>query len=111
MAQTFKRHISSAIENTATAIGLYTVPVSTTAVVVGLLVSNPTGTGDIKIDINFHTSSTSIALGNDIVIPYGQSLIVIGWDQKIVMEAGDSIKINTVGAGTADAILSIMEVS
>ena len=111
MAQTFNRFISSAVGNTATSIGGYTVA-SGTAVVVGLLVSNPTGTGDINIDITFSTGSGDVKLGNDITIPYGQSLIVIGWDQKIVMKVGDSIKINTTGVGqTADVILSVMEVS
>ena len=109
MAQTFNRFVTKDIGNSLTDI---CTAVTNTSVVVGLLISNPTGTGDVTVDIVFHTSTDEIMIGNDLVIPYGQSLIVIGWDQKIVMKAGDKIRVQTtVGGKVVDSILSVMEIS
>ena len=115
MSQSFKRKLSKDVGSTFTKIGAYDVPASTTAICIGLLVGNSDNT-DVYVDIVLTTSgAVDYYLGNELKIPAGQSLIVIGWDQKVVLETGDSIRVRTndVGDNTknVDCILSVMEMS
>jgi hypothetical protein len=41
----------------------------------------------------------------------GSALIPIGGGQKLVLEAGDSISVNTNTASSVDVILSLLEIS
>jgi len=41
----------------------------------------------------------------------GNSLITIGGEQKLVMEANDIIKVSTSNASAADVILSLLEIT
>jgi hypothetical protein len=41
----------------------------------------------------------------------GSSLITIGGEQKLVLEANDSIKVSTSNASAADVILSLLEIT
>jgi hypothetical protein len=38
-------------------------------------------------------------------------LVAIGGDQKVVLEAGHSIKVNSSASTSCDAIMSIMEIT
>jgi hypothetical protein len=44
-------------------------------------------------------------------IPVGGSLVPIGGDHKVVLEATDQIKIETSASASADVILSVLEIS
>jgi hypothetical protein len=45
-------------------------------------------------------------------IPEGESLVVIGWDQKLVLKTGDDIIVKTKNASeTCDAIMSVLEIT
>ena len=112
MAQTFKRKLSKDVGATLTKIGSYDVPASTTAICIGLLIGNSDNV-DVLVDVVLTTSdNTDYYLGNDLKIPAGQSLIVIGWDQKVVLETGDAIRVKTNdNAKNVDCILSVMEIA
>ncbi len=97
--------------NVATGAGstLYTVPASTQSIVVGLLVANKTAV-NVTVTVNLATGVTT-ALISGVIVPPNSTLVVIGKDEKLVMEAADVL---TVIAGTAtslDATASVLEVT
>ena len=47
----------------------------------------------------------------DAPIPVGGSLVVVGGDQKLVMEPGDTIKVTSDTASSADVVLSHLDIT
>ena len=80
----------------------YTVPASTTAVMIGMTVAN-LGTSQISIGVR----CASAYLVKDAAIPSGSSLSVL--DGKIILEAGDTVEVKSDTAASADVIVSILE--
>lgn len=110
MANTFKRKLSQDVGNTATQVGSYSVPGNTTSVIVGLAVTNTTGAAiAANVFLNDGVANTSILRNGPITA--GSSLVLIGGDQKLVLETGDSIYIQSSAASSLDCIMSIMEIT
>ena len=112
MANTFFNKFSSGIGTSLTAVGGYVVPAdsTTTVVVVGLSVANTTGTS-INVEVTLNDGSTDYYIIKDAPVSAGASLVAIGGDQKVVLEAGHSIKVNSSASASCDAIMSIMEIT
>lgn len=111
MANTFKNAVSAAsIGVTATAV--YTTPASTTTTVIGLSVANVLTT-QIYVDVTLtDTSATkTVYLVKGAPVPVGSSLVVVGGDQKVVMEAGDIIKVKSGTAASADVTVSVLQIA
>ena len=115
---TFKLVTNAAMPASAgTPLALYTVPSSTTAVVIGLLLCNidtSARTASVKI-----TSSTSggnpnsnedVFIAKNVSIPAGSSLEIISGN-KIVLQTTDDILIDCSVSAKIDATLSIMELA
>jgi hypothetical protein len=47
----------------------------------------------------------------DAPVPVGSSLVVVGGDQKVVLEPGDTVKVTSNTALSADAIVSVLEIT
>ena len=110
MANTFTRKLSRDVGNTATQIGTYQVPSGTTAVVIGLTVTNTTGSAlSANVYLNDQVANTNILVSAP--VSAGSSLVVVGGDQKLVLQTGDSIYIQSSAASSLDAIMSIMEIT
>ena len=91
-------------------IGNYTVPSSTTTIVIGLVCTNTTGSA-ITANVFLANASANTYIVANAPISSGASLIPIGGDQKIVMITGDKIYVQSSAATSIDAILSIMEIT
>lgn len=110
MANTFKRKISVGVG--ITPVTVYTVPANTTAVVIGMTMSN-TLPNSIKIDVDV----AGTVLVKEAAIPVGTALSLL--DGKIVLETGDVVTVTTdddgIGSpptgGAGDFLLSIMEIT
>ena len=110
MANTFTRKLSRDVGNTATQIGTYQVPSGTTAVVIGLTVTNITGSAiAANVYINDQVANTRLLVNAP--ISAGSSLIVVGGDQKLVLQTGDSIYVQGSSASSVDAVMSILEIT
>lgn len=110
MANTFKRKLSRAIGTTATQVGAYAVGVGTTSVVIGLTVTNTSGSSiSANVFLNDTVANTSIL--TNAPISSGSSLVVVGGDQKVVLESGDSIWVQSSSASSVDVVMSIMEIN
>ena len=107
MANTFKRFTSNSVGTSLATV--YTVPSSTTTVLIVGVVSNVTSS-TVNVTVTATTSSTVINLiGEDTPIPAGTALSFI--DGKVVLETGDIIKVKSSAASSLDAHLSAMEIT
>ena len=103
MPNTFKNYTASCTDATETTV--YTVPSSTTAVIIGCNVANTT-TAQIKVDVKVASKFVVKAAP----IPAGGALSVL--DGKIIGEAADTVTVTSDNSsGNADAILSVLEQS
>ena len=113
MANTFKLKTKAAID--ASLVSVYTVPANTTSVVIGLTIANIKGSS-VTADAQLVTASSSgenadnVYVIKDVPLPTGASIEVMAGN-KIVLEAGDIVKVKGSVTNAVDAILSIMEIT
>jgi len=110
MANVFKRKLSRNVGTSETAVGSYTVGAGTTTVVVGLTICNTTGSA-VNASVSLDDSAADTYLVKDAPIPGGGSLVVIGGDQKVILETGDAINVVSDAASSLDVTMSIMEIT
>jgi len=107
---TFKRKLSSSIGTTATAVGSYAVVMVIQTTVIGLACANITSS-QVAVSAYLETSGGDVNyLIKDAPIPAGSSLVIIGVDQKVVMELSDQLKIVSDTASSVEAVMSILEI-
>jgi len=110
MANTFLRKTSRSIGTSATTVGSYTVGASTATTVIGLTCANTTTTA-ITVDVTHNDGANDTYIVKGATVPSGGSLVVVGGDQKVVLEAGDSVKVTSSAASSCDVIMSILEIT
>ena len=113
MANTFKLKTKAAIDTSLVAV--YTVPANTKTIVLGLTIANRQG-GSVTADAQIVTASSSGENADDVYIiksvplPAGSSIEVMAGN-KLVLEAGDVVKVKGSVTDAVDALLSIMEIA
>jgi hypothetical protein len=86
------------------------VGIGATSVIIGLTVTNILGaTVSANVFLNDGAANTSLVTTGP--ISSGSSLVVVGGDQKVVMEAGDKIYVQSSSASSLDVVMSIMEIT
>ena len=116
MANTFKVKTNDAMPSSAgTPLTLYTVPSSTTTIVLGLILCNvDTSQRTVDEQLVSDTSDTetnaTVKLLENVPIPAGSSLEVLSGG-KVVLQTTDVLKIDCDVAAKIDATLSIMEIT
>ena len=116
MANTFKVKTNDAMPSSAgTPLTLYTVPSSTTSVILGLMLCNVhTSQVTAGVQLVSDTSDTetnqTVLLVKDIPIPVGSTVELLSGN-KVVMQTTDVLKIDCSVAAKVDATLSIMEIT
>tara|TARA_Y100001963_G_C6687020_1_gene402718 strand:+ start:484 stop:834 length:351 start_codon:yes stop_codon:yes gene_type:complete len=116
MANTFKIKSNAAMPaSSGTPLTLYTVPSSTTTVVIGLTLCNVHSTAvtaSVKIDSNTSDTETNeeVFVVKDVDIPSGSALEVLSGG-KYVMQTTDIMKIDCSVTAKIDATLSILEIT
>lgn len=108
MANTFKSYVSSGIGTSNTTI--LTSTASTT--VIGCSMANITGNVIIASAFVQKSGGGGVAyIVKNAPIPSGGSMIVVGAEQKLVLEVGDAIKVSANTASSMDTIISTLEIS
>ena len=110
MANAFKNKTQREVGTALTAIESYTVGGSTETTVIGLTIANTT-TSVIEVDATLNDGSNDFYIVKNAPVPAGGSLVAVGGDQKVVMMPGDSIKVKSDTATSADVIMSILEIT
>ena len=110
MANTFKLKTKAGVTTLAT---VYTVPASTTSIVLGLVIGNTTGSAITStITVSSDTSDTETNADVELLttgaIPAYSSVDVLS-GSKLVLQTTDLLKV--YGTGAVDVALSIMEIT
>jgi len=102
MANTFKNYTSSSVGTSP--VTTYTVPASTTSVMIGCNIANTTGS-QITVDVQ----AAGVYLVKGVPVPAGSALSVL--DGKIILETTDTIVVTSDTATSCDVIVSVLEQS
>lgn len=108
MANTFKNAGVAGIGTTATTI--YTAPSATTSTIIGLTIAN-VHTAPVYVNVWANISGVDYYLIKAAAVPLGGALVPVGGDQKLVLEAADSIKVSSNVATSVDVIVSALEIT
>jgi hypothetical protein len=110
MANVFKNSITGSIGTAGTIV--YQVPALTTSTIIGVNVAN-TNVQNISVNVMVRdTSANKVAyLVKDALVTQGGSAVLVGGDQKLVLEAGDFLSVTSSLATSADVIVSILELT
>jgi len=108
MASAFKT--ATAINVGASLTSVYTSPANTISTIIGCYICNQSG-GSIEATVEFYDTSAShhATIVKSTPIPSGSTVVVIGGDGKVVLEAGDIIKVQSNVASSIDVVLSYLE--
>ena len=111
MANTFKlQTFDGSSTNADTEMTVYTVPSATTAVVLGLTLSNISGSTIYTTVIIENADGDNVNFLKDIPIPTGSAVEVMSGN-KIVLNTTDVLKVKSDAASSLDTSLSIMEIT
>lgn len=115
MANSFKSALvpASAITSTSTKTTVYTAGSGLqSATLIGLSIANVVGgTTTTNVDVYITRSSVDHALIKGAPVPPGGTLVVIGGDQKVVMQPNDILKVLPSVGSSIDVIASYLEIS
>jgi hypothetical protein len=87
-----------------------TVAASTAHTVIGLSLANTTAS-NITVSCRITKSAVNAHLIKDATILPGGALVIVGGDQKVVLEAGDSISAWASASTSCDAVVSYLSAS
>ena len=108
MANTFKNQLRAAVGTSAETIYTANSGVSTT--VIGMTIANILNT-TITANVILTSGGSDYYMVKMAEIEPGNSLITIGGELKLVMEAADVLKVSTSNASAADVIVSLLEIT
>ena len=104
---TFKSYPSKNVG--ASAATVYTCPASTQTTIIGLSMANTTSS-PITTSAYITRSAVNYYLISGATVPVGSSLVIVGGDQKVVMQASDVLYIVNSAAASGDCFCSLLEV-
>lgn len=105
---TFKSYPSKNVGTSAAAV--YTCPSATQTTLIGLSMAN-TSSSPITTDAYVTRSAVNYYLIKGATVPVGGSLVIVGGDQKLVMQASDVLYVVNSAASSGDAIASLLEIA
>lgn len=90
---------------------VYTCPSSTETTIIGLNIANIL-TVSITVNVQLiNNDGDNVHIVKNAIVPVGSSLVAVGGDQKIVLNASDILRITASQASAADVTLSLLEIS
>jgi hypothetical protein len=108
MANTFLRNTSNAIGTTYTVV--YTAPAGTTAIILAGTIANTSTSTLVNTEVIVNNGTDDInIIGTSTPIPVGTALSFV--DGKLVLQAGDVLKVKASVASVLDVYISLMEMN
>lgn len=101
MANTFKSYQSTSITTEST---VFTGGAGTQTTVIGLSIAN-TSTSPALVSVKLNTAYVV----KNAPVPVGGALVAVGGDQKLVVEASDTLTVSS--DNTVDVVLSVLEIA
>ncbi len=107
MANTFKLKTKANVGITTQ--NVYVVPSATTTVVIGITLANVSGSGClVGVGITRPSADDDKSILKNVPIPQGSSLEFMGGN-KVVLEAADTLTVDSDSNNSVDVTLTIME--
>tara|TARA_B000000557_G_scaffold85164_2_gene68400 strand:+ start:350 stop:685 length:336 start_codon:yes stop_codon:yes gene_type:complete len=109
MANTLKNVLKNKISTTASTV--YTTPSATKTIIIGTTAANILSNNNINFSMTLHDSAGAggVHVVKNATIAPGGSLVPVGGEQKIILEAGHIVKASSSDSDSVDLILSIVE--
>jgi hypothetical protein len=110
MANAFKNSITGSIGTTGAKV--YQAPAATSTTVIGVGVAN-TQNQNISVSVMVRDTSAdkTVYVVKDSLIMPGSSNVLVGGEQKLVLETGDFLSVTSSLANSADVIVSVLEIT
>ena len=108
MANTFKSYPYKNVGTSAASI--YTCPAATQTTLIGLSMAN-TSSSPITCDAYVTRSAVNYYLVKGATVPVGGSLVIVGGDQKVVMQTSDVLYLVNSAASSGDVFASLLEIT
>lgn len=115
MANSFLTELKKNIGQSATTV--LTCGANTQTTIIGMTIANTTLTSPVYASVLFDGSGRTsgaepeVYMVKDAPVPSGGSLVIVGGDQKVVMEPGDVIKVVSDQDSSLDVILSHLDIT
>lgn len=110
MPNTFKNQTLKAAGTTAQ--NAYSAGAGVQATVIGMTIANITNSPiSANVILSGGNITDNVYLVRNATIAPGGALVPVGGDQKLVLEAGDYLQVNTSVTSSADVITSILEIT
>ena len=105
---TFKSYPSKNVGTTPASV--YTCPSATQTTLIGLSMAN-TSTSPITTDAYVTRSAVNYYLIKGATVPVGGALVIVGGDQKVVLQASDVLYVVNSAASSGDCFSSLLEIA
>ncbi len=110
MANVFKNSITGSIGTTG--VKVYETPSATSTTVIGVGVANVnTNNISVSVMVRDNSANKTVYVVKDSLILPGSSNVLVGGEQKLVLEAGDFLSVTSSLANSADVIVSVLEIT
>ena len=110
MANVFKNSITGSIGTTG--VTVYSAPALTSTTVIGVGVANVNSQNiSVSVMMRDNSANKTVYVVKDSLILPGSSNILVGGEQKLVLEAGDFLSVTSSLASSADVIVSVLEIT
>ena len=110
MANTFYRKTLANIGLIANTVGSYTVGGGVTSVVLSLSIANTSG-ATVYASAFVANGASLTYIVKSAPVSAGGTLVVIGGDQKVVLQTNDNVKVVSDTVNSLDCVMSIMEIT
>mgnify|MGYP000612952393 CR=1 FL=1 len=106
----FKNSINGSIGTTGVVV--YEAPIGSSATVIGVNVANA-NSNNISVSVMMRDISANkvVYVVKDALIVPGSSNVLVGGEQKLVLESGDFLSVTSSLANSADVIVSVLEIT
>ena len=108
MANAFKNFFLKNANTTSQ--NVYAAGAGVQATVIGMTIANVTD-APISANVRIVSGGTEYFMVKNAIIATGGSLVPVGGDQKVVLEATDYMTVQTTAANSADVIVSVLEIT
>lgn len=108
MANAFKSNVAANITTTGNVV--YTCPSATQTTLIGLTLSNKS-LGTVSANVYLRRSSVNYSIISNAPILTGSTLVPIGGEQKVVLQAADELRVDATSNASIDVIASLLEIT
>ena len=110
MANAFKNSITGSIGTTG--VKVYETPIATSTTVIGVGVANVSSQNiSVSVMVRDTSANKCVYVVKDSLIIPGSSNVLVGGEQKLVLESGDFLSVTSSLANSADVIVSVLEIT